>query len=49
MKRILTMVVTCASLIGFSACSDFLDEEPKSSLTSKSRKTKCGTLQKRHV
>ncbi len=34
MKRILTMVVTCASLIGFSACSDFLDEEPKSSLTS---------------
>ncbi len=33
MKNILTIAtIACACLIGFSACSDFLDEEPKSSL-----------------
>ncbi len=32
-KNILTMVVACASVVGLGACSDFLDENPKSSLT----------------
>ncbi|MDD2436708.1 MAG: RagB/SusD family nutrient uptake outer membrane protein [Massilibacteroides sp.] len=33
MKNILTVAITCVCLIGFNACSDFLDENPKSSLT----------------
>lgn len=34
MKNILTIVaIACACVTGFSACSDFLDEDPKSSLT----------------
>lgn len=34
MKKILTIAVLGATLAGFSACDSFLDEEPKSSLTS---------------
>lgn len=34
MKKILTSMMTCACLIGFSACDSFLDEEPKSTVTS---------------
>lgn len=34
MKKILTTAVLCAGLVGFTACDSFLDEEPKSSLTS---------------
>ena len=34
MKKILTSMMACACLIGFSACDSFLDEEPKSTLTS---------------
>ena len=34
MKKILTTVMACACLVGFSACDSFLDEEPKSQLTS---------------
>ena len=33
MKKILTCAVLCAGLVGFTACNDFLDEEPRSSLT----------------
>lgn len=33
MKKILTIAVICAGLMSFTACSDFLDEEPKSTLT----------------
>jgi hypothetical protein len=33
MKNILTVAIACVCLIGFNACSDFLDENPKSSLT----------------
>lgn len=33
MKKILTIVIACAGLMGFTACNDFLDEEPKSTLT----------------
>lgn len=33
MKKILTIALACAGLIGSTACSDFLDEEPKSTLT----------------
>lgn len=33
MKKILTIAVVCAGLMSFTACSDFLDEEPKSTLT----------------
>lgn len=33
MKKILTTAIVCAALMSFTACSDFLDEEPKSSLT----------------
>ena len=34
MKNILTIAtIACASLMSFTACSDFLDEDPKSSLT----------------
>ncbi len=32
MKKILTTAILCAGLASFTACSDFLDEEPKSSL-----------------
>jgi len=34
MKKILTSMMACACLIGFSACDSFLDEEPKSTMTS---------------
>ena len=34
MKKILTSLMACACLVGFSACDSFLDEEPKSQLTS---------------
>jgi len=34
MKKILTSIMACACLVGFSACDSFLDEEPKSQLTS---------------
>lgn len=34
MKKILTTAILCAGLAGFTACDSFLDEEPKSSLTS---------------
>ena len=33
MKKILTVAIACACLTGFSACNDFLEEKPKSSLT----------------
>lgn len=33
MKKILTVAIVCAGLTGFTACSDFLEEEPKSILT----------------
>ena len=33
MKKILTSMIACACLVGFSACDSFLDEEPKSSMT----------------
>ena len=36
MKKILTSVMACACLVGFSACDSFLDEAPKSQLTSNS-------------
>ena len=32
MKKILTVAIACACLTGFSACNDFLEERPKSSL-----------------
>ncbi|WP_455622931.1 RagB/SusD family nutrient uptake outer membrane protein [Parabacteroides sp.] len=35
MKKILTIAIACAGLMTFPACSDFLDESPKSSLTYK--------------
>ena len=34
MKKILTSVMACACLVGFTACDSFLDEEPRSELTS---------------
>ena len=34
MKKILTSIMACACLVGFSACDGFLDEAPKSQLTS---------------
>ena len=34
MKKILTSIMACACLVGFSACDSFLDEEPRSELTS---------------
>lgn len=34
MKTILKTILLCAGMVSFSACSDFLQEEPKSSLTS---------------
>lgn len=34
MKKILIAAVVCANMIGFSACNDFLEENPKSQLTS---------------
>ena len=34
MKKILTSIMACACLVGFSACDSFLDEEPKGTLTS---------------
>ena len=34
MKKILTSVMACACLVGFSACDSFLDEAPRSELTS---------------
>ena len=34
MKKILTSMMACACLVGFSACDGFLDEEPRSELTS---------------
>lgn len=34
MKKILTIAVLGATLAGFTACDNFLDEEPKSSMTS---------------
>lgn len=33
MKKILTVAVFCAAMIGFTSCNDFLGEEPKSSIT----------------
>ncbi|EJW97984.1 secreted protein, partial [gut metagenome] len=33
MKKILTIAMACAGLMSFTACNDFLDESPKSSLT----------------
>ena len=33
MKKILTIAIACAGLMAFPSCSDFLDENPKSSLT----------------
>lgn len=33
MKKILTIILACASIVNFSACDDFLKEEPKSQLT----------------
>ena len=36
MKKILTSLMACACLVGFSACDSFLDEEPKGTLTSNS-------------
>ena len=33
MKKILTVAIACACLTGFSACNDFLEEKPRSSLT----------------
>ena len=33
MRKIVTTAILCAGLAGFTACSDFLDEEPKSALT----------------
>ena len=34
MKKILTSIMACACLMGFTACDSFLDEEPKGTLTS---------------
>ena len=36
MKKILTIAVACAGLMSFTACNDFLDEEPRSTLVSDS-------------
>lgn len=33
MKKILTITFACIGFMGFTGCSDFLDEEPKSTLT----------------
>lgn len=33
MKKILTIAAVCAGLMSFTACNDFLDEDPKSTLT----------------
>lgn len=33
MKNRITIAIACAGLMSFAACSDFLDEEPKSTLT----------------
>lgn len=33
MKKILTIAIACAGLMSFSACNNFLDEEPRSTLT----------------
>lgn len=33
MKKIVTTAIFCVGLLSFSACTDFLDEEPKSDLT----------------
>ena len=33
MKKISTIAVACAGLLSFTACNNFLDEEPKSTLT----------------
>ena len=33
MKKILTIAVACAGLMSFTACNNFLDEEPRSELT----------------
>lgn len=33
MKKILTTAILCAGLFSFTACNDFLDEKPKSQLT----------------
>ncbi len=33
MKNILTIAIACAGLLSFSACNNFLDEEPRSTLT----------------
>ena len=36
MKKILTSMVACACMVGFSACDSFLDESPKDQLTTNS-------------
>lgn len=36
MKKILTIAVACAGLMSFTACSDFLDEDPRSELVTES-------------
>ena len=36
MKKILTSMMACACLVGFSACDGFLDEEPRGTLTTNS-------------
>ena len=33
MKKILIIIIVCANMMSFSACDDFLKEEPKSQLT----------------
>lgn len=42
MKKILTTAILCAGLFSFTACSDFLDENPKSQLTT------VGIIQRKH-
>lgn len=36
MKKILTVAVVCAGLMSFTACNDFLDEDPRSELVTES-------------
>ena len=36
MKKILTSMVACACMVGFSACDSFLDESPRDQLTTNS-------------
>ena len=36
MKKILTSIMACACMVGFSACDSFLDESPRDQLTTNS-------------